>query len=143
MKRTLIAVVILVAALNAKEIPRDQRGVLVRMESVPCGVSESTAVSNVILGAPTSGDSREERFCPEYVLRSEGLLYRIRQKTRKRLRLLPIGQPAVFRIEKDRVRLQMEDSDRKVYEFFVMAIVPEDAADSPGRVADVGRKAPE
>jgi hypothetical protein len=142
MRRAIIVTVMLVTALSAKDVPRSRQGVLVRMESVPCGVSESNAVSSAVFGAPTAADSSEERLCPEYLLRSEGLLYRIRQKTRKRTPLLPIGQPALFRIEKDRVRLQMDDSDRKVYEFVVMAIVPEEAAKELG-MAEARRKSPQ
>lgn len=143
MRRTLVAVVVLGAILSAKEVPRNHRGVLLRMESVPCGGAESNAISNAVFGTPTAGDTREERFCAEYILRSEGLLYRIRQKARKGPTLLPIGQAAQFRIEKDRVLLQVEGFDRKVHEFFVMAMEPEDAAGTCGRPLEVGKRPPQ
>lgn len=143
MRRTLVAVVLLGAILGAKEVPRNHRGVLLRMESVPCGTEESNAFSNAVFGTPTAGDTREERFCAEYILRSEGLFYRIRQKARRHPTLLPIGQAAQFRIEKDRVLLRVEDFDRKVHEFIVMAIVPEHAAGTSGGMLEVGKKPPQ
>lgn len=143
MKRTLAAFVIFTAVLNAKEPPRNHQGVLLRMESVACGPSESNPVGNAIFGRPTVSDPSEERFCPEYILRSEGLLYRIRQRAGKHSNLLPIGATAQFRFNKFRMLLQVEDFDGRDYEFHVMAIIPENHGDSVKHPADVGKKSSE
>ena len=125
MKRALIVVVIFTAVLSAKNASRNRRGVLLRMESVPCSAAEASGFSKALLGAPMPAPLQDERLCQEYVLRSEGLYYRIRSRDRKHPVLLPIGEQAQFRLHRDRMLLQVEDFDSKAYEFSVLAIVPE------------------
>jgi hypothetical protein len=125
MRRWLVVVVLFTAVLNAKNASRPRLGVLLRMESVPCGAVEASAFSKAMLGAPTPAPVLDDRLCQEYVLRSEGLYYRIRSRDRKHPVLLPIGEQAQFRLHRDRMLLQVEDFDSKAYEFTVLAIVPE------------------
>jgi hypothetical protein len=125
MKRALIVVVMCTAVLNAKNASRNRLGVLLRMESVPCGVAEASGFSKALLGAPTPAPMQDDRLCQEYVLRSEGLYYRIRSRDRKHPVLLPIGEQAQFHLHRDRMLVQVEDFDSKAYEFSVLAIVPE------------------
>ena len=127
MKRVLLVVVLFTAVLYAKNASRSRLGVLLRMESVPCGAAEASAFSKVMLGAPTPGQTpmQDDRLCQEYVLRSEGLYYRIRSRDRKHPVLLPVGEQAQFHLHRDRMLLQVEDFDSKAFEFTVLAIVPE------------------
>ena len=125
MKRVLIVVVMCTAVLSARNASRNRLGVLLRMESVPCGAVEASAFSKAVLGAPAPVPVQDDRLCQEYVLRSEGLYYRIRSRDRKHPVLLPIGEQAQFRLHRDRMLLQVEDFDSKSYEFTVLAIVPE------------------
>jgi hypothetical protein len=125
MKRALIVVVMFTAVLNAKNASRNRLGILLRMESVPCGAVEASGFSKALLGAPMPTPGQEDRLCQEYVLRSEGLYYRIRSRDRKHPVLLPIGEQAQFRLHRDRMLLQVEDADSKTYEFSVLAILPE------------------
>ena len=129
MKRVLIVVVMCTAVLSAKDVSRNRLGVLLRMESVPCGVVEGSGFSKALLGAPAPLPVQDDRLCQEYVLRSEGLYYRIRSRDRKHPVLLPIGEQAQFRLHRDRMLLQVEDFDSKAYEFSVLAIVPENHGD--------------
>jgi hypothetical protein len=129
MKRALIVVVIFTAVLSAKNASRNRLGILLRMESVPCSAAEASAFSKVLFGAPMPAPVPDERLCQEYVLRSEGLYYRIRSRDRKHPVLLPIGEQAQFRLHRDRMLLQVEDFDSKPYEFSVLAIVPESHGD--------------
>lgn len=129
MKRVLIVVVMCTAVLSAKNASRNRLGVLLRMESVPCGAVEASAFSKAVLGAPVPAPVQDDRLCQEYVLRSEGLYYRIRSRDRKHPVLLPIGEQAQFRLHRDRMLLQVEDFDSKSYEFTVLAIVPEKHGD--------------
>jgi hypothetical protein len=125
MKRALMVIVMFTAVLNAKNASRNRLGVLLRMESVPCGVVEASTFSKALLGAPAPAPAQEDRLCQEYVLRSEGLYYRIRSRDRRHPVLLPIGEQAQFHLHRDRMLLQVEDFDSKAYEFTVLAIVPE------------------
>ena len=129
MKRALIVIVMFTAVLQAKNASRNRLGVLLRMESVPCGAVEASSFSKAMLGAPAPVPVQDERLCQEYVLRSEGLYYRIRSRDRKHPVLLPIGEQAQFRLHRDRMLLQVEDFDSKVHEFSVLAIVPENHAE--------------
>ena len=125
MKRALIVVVIFTSVLGAKNASRNRLGVLLRMESVPCGAIEASGFSKALLGAPAPAPLQDDRLCQEYVLRSEGLYYRIRSRDRRHPVLLPIGEQAQFHLHRDRMLLQVEDFDSKTYEFSVLAIVPE------------------
>jgi hypothetical protein len=127
MKRLLVVVVMCTAVLNAKNASRNRLGVLLRMESVPCGAVEASAFSKALFGAPAPMPApvQDDRLCQEYVLRSEGLYYRIRSRDRRHPVLLPIGEQAQFRLHRDRMLLQVEDAQSKTYEFSVLAIVPE------------------
>ena len=89
MKRALIVVVLFTAVLNAKNASRNRLGVLLRMESVPCGAVEASGFSKALLGAPAPMPVQDDRLCQEYVLRSEGLYYRIRSRD---------GRPAAWAI---------------------------------------------
>ncbi|MBZ5655383.1 MAG: hypothetical protein LAO56_08885 [Acidobacteriia bacterium] len=129
MKRVLIAVVMFTAVLSAKNASRNRLGVLLRMESVPCGAAEASGFSKALLGASVPAPVQDDRLCQEYVLRSEGLYYRIRSRDRKHPVLLPIGEQAQFHLHRDRMLLQVEDFDSKAYEFSVLAIVPESHGD--------------
>jgi hypothetical protein len=125
MKRALIVIVMCTALLNAKNASRNRTGILLRMESVPCGIVEPGIFSKAMLGAPVPAPVQDDRLCQEYVLRSEGLYYRIRSRDRKHAVLLPIVEQAQFHLHRDRLLLQVEDPESKSYEFSVLAIVPE------------------
>ena len=74
MKRALIVVVLFTAVLNAKNA---------------CGAVEASGFSKALLGAPAPMPVQDDRLCQEYVLRSEGLYYRIRSRD---------GRPAAWAI---------------------------------------------
>jgi hypothetical protein len=125
MKKSLVVVVMFAAALAAKNVPRSHVGELLSMESVGCGPAETGALGNALMGAHQPVEIQQERLCAEYILHSEGLYYRIRSKDRKHPVLLPIGEQAQFHLEKGQMLLQVEDFDQEVYQFSVLAIIPE------------------
>lgn len=132
MKRALFVLIVLcfaVSVLHAKN-RHNHTGQLLRMESVHCGPDEGNGVSKAIFGAPLPSPGDEEKVCPEYILQSEGLYYRIRPRDHKHPVLLPIGEQAQFHFQKDRLLLQIEDFDNAIYEFTVLAIIPENHSES-------------
>jgi hypothetical protein len=129
--------------LNAKNASRNRLGVLLRMDSVPCGAVEAGAISKALLGAPVPAPMQDDRLCQEYILRSEGLYYRIRSRDRKHPVLLPIGEQAQFHLHRDRMLLQVEDLDSKVYEFSVLAIVPENHGERLRRQTEQSKDSPD
>ncbi|MGB9074050.1 MAG: hypothetical protein WCC22_15540 [Terriglobales bacterium] len=142
MKKLLVVVAMFAAALAAKNVPRNHVGELLSMVSVPCGPMETSSLGNALLGAPQV-QIQEERLCAEYILHSEGLYYRIRSKDRKHPVLLPIGEQAQFHLEKGHMLLQVEDFDQEVYQFSVLAIIPEAHAAGFLRSSAAGKKPPE
>lgn len=111
---------------NAKEPRHYQSGKLLQMASVPCGVAEKDAktLAGELLGTDSSHKKTEEVLCQEYLLESETLTYRIRPKDDKHPVLLPVGQAAQFFLEKDKMKLRVEDLDNKDREYVVVSMMP-------------------
>jgi hypothetical protein len=63
-------------------------------------------------------------LCQEYLLQSERIIYRIRPKDDKHPVLLPVGQKAQYRLDKDKMRLRVEDLDDKERDYVVVSMTP-------------------
>ena len=128
------------SAAFAKEPKAYQTGTLIHMISVQCGTAEkdSTGLEGGVLGTDSNTKKTQQLRCQEYVLETEHVIYHIRPKNEKHAALLPIGQRAEFRLQKDRVLLRVEDADDKEREYVVISITPRtdgSSADaSPARV---------
>jgi len=57
-------------------------------------------------------------------LQTDRVIYRIRPKDEKHPVLLPVGEKAQFRIEKDKMKLRVEDLDDKERDYFVVSMTP-------------------
>ena len=116
----------LASAAYAKEPKSYQTGKLVQMDSVQCGVSEKDAKSfaGEMLGTDSGHKKTQEVLCQEYVLQSERVIYRIRPRDEKHPALLPIGEHAQFRMQKDKMVLRVEDLDNKDREYIVVSMTP-------------------
>ncbi len=60
------------------------------------------------------------------------MIYRIRPRDEKHPVLLPVGEQAQFRMEKDKMMLRVEDLDNKDREYIVVSMTPR----SDGSTAD-------
>jgi hypothetical protein len=69
-------------------------------------------------------------LCQEYLLQSDRVLYRIRPKDDKHPVLLPVGEKAQFRMDKDHMRLRVEDLDSKERDYIVVSMTPRTEASS-------------
>jgi hypothetical protein len=125
-KSLIVASVLLAATAYAKDLKAYQDGKLLQMDSVQCGTNENAKKGKA-----------QELLCQEYVIQTDRVLYRIRPKDDKHPLLLPIGQNAQFRLEKNKMLLRVE-GDGKEREYVVVSIKPRGdstAADaSPARV---------
>jgi hypothetical protein len=137
MKRARTLIVLLVAAsvpaTQAKDKPVYERAVVLQMESTSCGYAEkgSKTVAGELLGTDGQQKKTQEVLCPEYILKSDRLIYRIRPKDDKHPALLPVGETAEFRIHKDKMLLHMLESDSKEREYIVVSMtLRADAADT-------------
>ena len=127
MKLKLLCCLLLLSSLAlAKEPKRFQTGKLLQMDSVECGIDENSGKSfaGEIIGTDSAHKKTHELLCQEYILQSESVTYRIRPKSDKKPVLLPVGEQAQFRIEKDKMILRVEDLDDKDRDYTVVSMTP-------------------
>ena len=94
-----IAVVIVLAVsfpANAadKHKKGSDRGMLEKMEAVPCGAKQRgiTGLGSIFASAGIEAVNSEEKLCPQYLLRTDEMEYHIRPVDKKHAPLLPIGR---------------------------------------------------
>jgi hypothetical protein len=122
----------------AKEPKAYQTGKLLQMDSVPCGTAEKDAKSfaGEVLGTDSGSKKTEQVLCQEYVLQTDQVTYRIRPRDEKHPVLLPVGEQAQFRLEKDKMLLHVEDLGQKEREYIVVSMTPRSEAST----ADAGTR---
>ncbi len=116
-----------VTALASSAFARDpkpyQTGTLLQMDSVQCGVAGKDA-------ADFGNKNTHDVLCQEYVLQSERVIYRIRPRDEKHPALLPIGERAQFRWQKNKMLLRLESVEGKEHEYSVVSMTPQSDAAS-------------
>jgi hypothetical protein len=124
--RIFIAAVMLASVAQAKEPKPHQTGTLLQMDSAECGVDENSGKSVVgeLVGTDSAHKKTHALLCQEYILETDKVIYRIRPKDEKHPILLPVGEQAQFRIQKDKMLLQVEDVDQKEREYSVVSMTP-------------------
>ncbi|MDT8067792.1 MAG: hypothetical protein ROO76_06450 [Terriglobia bacterium] len=127
-----ISLTILVFALCSSALAKHhhfyQKGQLLSMESVSCGYAEKSGntFKGEILGTNGGHKNTEEVLCQEYVLKSDQVIYRIRPRDEKHPVLLPVGQTAEFRTDKDKLLLKVDELDGKERAYTVVSMKPVD-----------------
>jgi hypothetical protein len=121
-----VCIVLMVSASYAREPKAYQNGKLLQMDSVQCGMTEkdATSLAGEVIGTDSGSKKTQEVLCQEYVLQGERVIYRIRPRDAKHPVLLPVGDQAQFRLEKDRMILRVEDLDGKEREYVVVSMTP-------------------
>lgn len=136
MRFTLVLCLVLGIASSAlaKDPKEYQTGKLLQMDAVPCGTAEKDAKSlaGEMLGTDSGSKKTQEVLCQEYVLQAEHVIYRIRPRDEKHPVLLPVGEQAQFRLQKDKLLLRVEDLDNKDRDYMVVSMTPR----SDSRTAD-------
>ena len=137
-KSLVLASIMLTATAYAKEPRAYQSGKLLQMDSVQCGVDEKDAKSftGEIIGTDSGHKKTQELLCQEYLLQAERVIYRIRPKDAKHPVLLPVGDQAQFRLNKDKMLMRVEDVDNKEREYIVVSMTPR--GDSTADASPVG-----
>jgi len=126
MKRILLFVILCTILVQAKEHPLVHSGLLLQMDSIECGADQKSGktFAGEVLGTDAAHQKVHTLLCPEYLLQTDRILYRIRPKDEKHPVLLPVGEKAQFRIEKDHMRLRVEDLDHKERDYIVVSMTP-------------------
>jgi hypothetical protein len=127
--KILVAAILFVSLAQAKEPKPHQTGTVLQMDSAECGVDENSGKTFVgeVVGTDSAHKKTHALLCQEYLLQSDKVIYRIRPRDEKHPVLLPVGQAAQFRIQKDKLLLLMEDVDAKEREYNVVSMTPRQA----------------
>src|SRR5258707_1111834 len=130
--KSLILVLLLVPFMEGKDVKAHEGGTLLRMDSVECGYDENSGKSfaGELLGTDSAHKKTHALLCQEYVLQSDRITYRIRPRDEKHPVLLPVGQRAQFRMDKDKMKLRVEDLDGKERDYQVVSMNPRSDASS-------------
>jgi hypothetical protein len=103
------------------------RGILEKMEAVPCGAKQTglAGLGTLWASAGVTHINTNEKLCPQYLLRTDDMDYEIRPIDLKHATILPIGKEGEFKIKKDEMILTMsEGSDLKPRDYEVVSMNP-------------------
>jgi hypothetical protein len=127
MRLNLVVTVILLAGVAlARDAKHYESGTLLNMDSADCGVDENSGKSfaGEMLGTDSAHKKTHALLCQEYVLATDRVIYRIRPRDEKHPVLLPVGEKAQFRMNKDKMVLRVEDLDDKDRDYTVVSMTP-------------------
>jgi hypothetical protein len=130
MKTMVIAAVILCASMSyAKNQRAHDSGTLLQMDSVECGSDSKAGKSfaGEVLGTDSGHQKTHVLLCQEYVLQTDRIVYRIRPRDDKHPVLLPVGTKAQFLLDKDKMKLRVEDLDDKERDYQVVSMTPRES----------------
>lgn len=129
-KVPVVLALVLVAAFplsaGGKKKNQQERAMLEKMEAVPCGANQKglSGLGSFWASVGVTDIHSHEKLCPQYVLRTDDMDYRIRPTDLKHPVILPIGHEIVFKIKKDHMYLSVPDSDKKMRPYEVVAEEP-------------------
>lgn len=112
------------SAAFAKDPKAYQTATILQMDSVPCGMVEKDAksFSGEMLATDAGNKKTQEVLCQEYLLQAGRVIYRIRPRDEKHSVLLPLGEYAQFRLQKNKMLLRVENLDSKEREYTVVSM---------------------
>ena len=128
-KSSLILAIVLISALrlSANDKKDIKRGMLEKMEAVPCGAKQTglAGLGTLWASAGITHINSNEKLCPQYLLRTDEMDYQIRPYDLKHATILPIGQEGEFKIRKNEMILTMTGgSDQKPRSYEVVSMDP-------------------
>jgi hypothetical protein len=131
MKATILmmAVVLFASLSYAKEQRVNQSGTLLQMDSVECGADQNSgkSIAGEVLGTDSAHQKTHVLLCQEYLLQTDRVIYRIRPRDDKHPVLLPVGVKAQFHLDKDKMKLRVEDLDDKERDYTVVSMTPRES----------------
>jgi hypothetical protein len=134
--RNILAISVLIlgalGSATAKDRPAYEKGKLTKMESVPCGYSQSSgkSVAGDLIGTDSAKTKTQEVLCEEYTLETKDIIYRLRPKDVKHPILLQIGAEVDFRLHRDELLLRVPEADDKERSYQVLSMTPRSDSDT-------------
>jgi hypothetical protein len=109
-----------------------QRAMLEKMEAVPCGAKQKglTGLGSFWASVGVTHVNSDEKLCPEYLLRSDEMDYRIRPTDMKHAVVLPVGHEVIFKIEKNHMLVRVPEGDKKMRPYEVVSMQPPSSSQS-------------
>jgi hypothetical protein len=103
-----------------------QKAMLENMQAVPCGAKERglAGLGSVFASAGITAVNSNEKLCPQYLLRTDDMEYRVRPTDMKHAVLLPVGEEGEFKLKKNKLLFRAGDRDRKLREYQVVSMQP-------------------
>lgn len=137
--RTMVLLLVLISAipLSAHDDKKKKdvgRGILEKMEAVPCGAKQRglSGLGTLWASAGITHVNSNEKLCPQYLLRTDDMDYEIRPIDLKHATILPVGTEGEFTIKKNEMILTMpEGGDRKTRNYEVVAMNPANPDSGP------------
>jgi hypothetical protein len=130
-KSSFILVLVLVSALplsahdnKKKDV---ERGMLEKMEAVPCGAKQRglAGLGTLWASAGITHVNSDEKLCPQYLLRTDQMDYEIRPMNLKHAMILPVGQEAQFKMKKNEMILDVPEAGiRKMRSYEIVGMNP-------------------
>jgi hypothetical protein len=137
-KTLLLSAFVLILSFPPKAIAekhkknQPERGMLERMEAVPCGAKQRgiSGLGSIFGSAGIEHVNSNEKLCAQYLLRTDEMEYHIRPTDGKHPAILPVGHEGEFKIKNDRMELKVPDGDRKTRTYEVVAMQPVNSANT-------------
>jgi hypothetical protein len=131
-KRALAFLLVFVSAIplsanGNKKKSGAERGILEKMEAVPCGAKQTglAGLGTLWASAGITHINSTEKLCPQYLLRTDEMDYQIRPIDLKHATILPLGKEGEFKIKKNEMILTMSDgADQKPRDYEVVSMDP-------------------
>jgi len=131
-KSSFILVLVLISALplsahDNKKKKAIERGMLEKMEAVPCGAKQHglAGLGTLWASAGITHINSDEKLCPQYLLRTDQMDYEIRPMNLKHATILPVGQEAQFKMKKNQMILDVPEAGlRKMRSYEVVGMNP-------------------
>ena len=123
----ILAIAIILAApisVGAKKKNQPNRGMLEKMDAVPCGAKQKglAGLGSFWASLGITDVHSTEKLCPEYLIRTDDADYRVRPRDMKHPVVLPVGQEVVFKLKKDRMMIKVPEGDQKLRSYEVVGI---------------------
>ena len=122
---TLLALLLAVPVFG-RDKKHDARGMIEKMEAVPCGAKERglNGIGSVFGSVGATHIDSDEKLCPQYLVRTDDMEYHIRPLDHKHPVILPVGKEGEFRISKDVMVMRIPDGDHKKRRYQVVVMKP-------------------
>jgi len=110
----LMALLVAPTGASAKKKSPD-RAMLEKMEAVPCGAKQKglAGLGSFWASVGITDIHSDEKMCPQYLLRTDDMDYKVRPMNMKHPLVLPVGHKVIYKISKDRMFIRAPDGDDK------------------------------